>query len=597
MSHDPLTKNSAPDAGRQAILDQVYEVALDPIRLEDLLQVWESQHSPDRPDAVARADEYADAEIESHLARAAKVLERFNFTSQSPHDPGAALSAAFARSAAMLADGSGRIVAFNQVACRAFGLGQTNGALSLTSLNLDEEDLGPLRRDLRRLSQDRTGTANSVIQRARRADDNPIILRLLPAPPGLAGAGVGLVLILSTELAWPPGFAASVQEAFGLTPAEAEIVQALTQGLPLKDVAEARGRSLETVKTQVRSILSKTGTHSQPELVRVVMGLMELIAGVDGAEAETATTQTLPDLPFSHLVTAEKRRLEWVEFGDPAGFPVLYCALDYMWIRWPLAAERAAKAGGLRVITPVRGGYGGSDSLPKGRGFTEGTLADHLAVLDHLGIDRTLCLTIGADLRHALALAEARPGLVAGILATAPQLPIRNPAHLERMDKWHRFILANARYAPRVLPFLVQAGFAYARRIGPAKFLREVNAGSPADLATFERADVREAILKGSAVALGPKISAHAAFARDVTDGIRDWSGLVERTKVPVLLAQGDQDPQSPLQTLREQVQDYPHLQVEYLPDAGQLLFFTYWPRMLDHLLRMAASGAEIPQK
>ncbi len=594
MSDDRATPRppSGPE-GKQAILDQVYEVALDPIRLEDLLEAWESQHSPDRSAVVARSDEYADAEIEGHLVRATRVLERFDFAAQDPSDPTAALNAAFPRSAALLADGSGRFTGINQAASRAFGLGSlTKTGPGLIDLGLDSDDLAPLRKHLRTVAVGATKGPTSVILRVRAKDDTPLILRLLPAPPGFAGAatGTGQVLILSTETSWPPGFAAIVQQAFGLTPAEAEIVQALTQGLPLKEVAEARGRSLETVKTQVRSILSKTGTHAQPELVRVVIGLMELTASTE-AGTVPVTPQTLPDLPFAHLISGEKRRLEWIEFGDPKGFPVLYCALDYMWIRWPLAAERAARARGLRVIAPVRGGYGGSDPLPKGRNFTAGTLADHLSVLDHLGVTDCLCLTIGADLRHGLALAGARPGMVHGVLATAPQLPIRNPAHLERMDKWHRFILANARYAPRVLPFLVQAGFAYARRIGPDKFLREVNAGSPADLATFERADVREAILKGSEVALGAGISAHAAFARDVIDAIRDWSGLVAQTKVPVLLAQGDQDPQSPLQTVREQVEDYPHLQVDYLPEAGQLLFFTYWPRMLDHLVRMAALG------
>lgn len=593
---DPQSGRSGEEAGKQAILDQVYEVALDPIRLEDLLTAWESQHSSARSDVVARSAEYGDPEIESHLARAAKVLEQFNFAAQDQSDASAMLDAGFPRSLAVLADALGRVTAFNQIARRGFGLATVGTGHSVADLGLDASDLAILRKHLRTMAKG-PKTQSSVILRARNSADAPIILRLLPAPMGVAKDGTGQVLILCSELSWPPGFAAIVQEAFGLTQTEADIVESLTQGLALKEVAEVRGRSLETVKTQVRTILSKTGTHAQPELVRVVIGLMELTAGARGESTDAPMSRSLPDLPFGHLVTAEKRRLEWVEYGDPKGLAVLYCALDYMWIRWPLAAERAARAKGLRVIAPVRGGYGGSDPLPKGRDFTQGTLADHLAVLDHLGITDCLCLTIGADLRHGLALAEARPGLVRGLLATAPQLPIRDPAHLERMDKWHRFILANARYAPRVLPFLVQAGFAWARRIGRERFLREVNANSPADLATFDRPDIHEAILKGSEVALGPKISAHAAFARDVIDATRDWSGLVERARVPVLLVQGDQDPQSPMETLREQVLDYPHLKVEYLPEAGQLLFFGYWPRMLDHLVRMATLGAQKSEK
>ncbi len=85
-----------------------------------------------------------------------------------------------------------------------------------------------------------------------------------------------LALVLSTELVWPEGFEATVQDAFGLTPAEVDIVRGITLGLPVKDIAEARGRSAETVRTQVRSILAKTETHSQSELVRVVLGLMDV---------------------------------------------------------------------------------------------------------------------------------------------------------------------------------------------------------------------------------------------------------------------------------------------------------------------------------
>ena len=65
------------------------------------------------------------------------------------------------------------------------------------------------------------------------------------------------------------------------------------------------------------------------------------------------------------------------------------------------------------------------------------------------------CEHCGADLRFACALSLVRPGLVTGILGCAAQLPLRHAAQYDRMDKWQRFILANARYAPKVLPFLV----------------------------------------------------------------------------------------------------------------------------------------------
>jgi hypothetical protein len=44
----------------------------------------------------------------------------------------------------------------------------------------------------------------------------------------------------------------------------------------------------------------------------------------------------------------------------------------------------------------------------------------------------------------------------------AGALPIGRPAQIQRMDVWHRSALANARYAPAMLPFSGRAGLAFA---------------------------------------------------------------------------------------------------------------------------------------
>jgi pimeloyl-ACP methyl ester carboxylesterase len=152
------------------------------------------------------------------------------------------------------------------------------------------------------------------------------------------------------------------------------------------------------------------------------------------------------------------------------------------------------------------------------------------------------------------------------------------------MDKWQRFILANARYAPKVLPFLVQAGFSLARRLGKEAFFRQVNGGSPADMAAFARADIRAAMLEGSDVCLAPKWSAHAAFTAECIGSEKDWSAVVRAVTVPVLLLQGDQDPQAPVETMRELAEDYPHIRMRFLPGNGQLLLFSEWPTVLEEV-------------
>jgi len=90
----------------------------------------------------------------------------------------------------------------------------------------------------------------------------------------------------------------------------------------------------------------------------------------------TSGVMTLPD----------GRRLSWHEFGDPGGSPVIYTAGTPVSGLGGGSYDEAARAAGLRWISPDKPGYGGSDYQPK-RSLT--SWGDDLAALaGHLGLDR-----------------------------------------------------------------------------------------------------------------------------------------------------------------------------------------------------------------
>lgn len=572
----PGPKTSPLDReGRAEIVDRLYEVALDPIRMEELIDVWEGHLSAHRSGPVSEAVQIEDDEINAHLARASIFLDRFEAT----RTDGAYRSVLedIPRSAAFLSDGGSLIAGFNRAASVAFGLDE--GA-TLADLPFEPEDIEILRNQILRVAS-RRGEKVVTLRMRSTTTGSPVIVRVGPVD---SEEEAPLALVISTELVWPEGFADTVQDAFGLTAAEVEIVRGITLGQPIRMIAEVRNRSPETVKTQLRSILAKTETHSQSELIRVVLGLMDVSQIPTGSAGPLRRPGGLANIPLQTIRGPGGRRLDFLEFGAPQGRPVLYMHLDYGLIRWPAPAEAEAAARGLRIIVPVRAGYGASQLHAKGTDHITGVAEDYLAVLDHLGVRACAVLCLGADLRFALKMAEMRPGLLSGILGCAALLPLKTAAQYERMDKWQRFILANARYAPKVLPFLVKAGFSLARRLGKEKFFAQVNGGSPADMECFARPDVRAAMLLGSDLTLHPRLTAHEAFTRECISSERDWSDLVRNTKVPVILLQGDQDPQTPVATVHELMQDFPNLDISFVPNTGQLLFFAEWPRALDTL-------------
>lgn len=67
-----------------------------------------------------------------------------------------------------------------------------------------------------------------------------------------------------------------ISHAFGLTPAEAQVAATLVAGQTIAEVAKSRGVSLETVRSQVRSICAKVGVSRQADLTRVLTQLPQV---------------------------------------------------------------------------------------------------------------------------------------------------------------------------------------------------------------------------------------------------------------------------------------------------------------------------------
>ena len=63
----------------------------------------------------------------------------------------------------------------------------------------------------------------------------------------------------------------AIVSTFGLTPKEFAVAHFIASGLSPKQTAEKIGRSTYTVRTQLKSIFSKTDTHRQNELVALLL--------------------------------------------------------------------------------------------------------------------------------------------------------------------------------------------------------------------------------------------------------------------------------------------------------------------------------------
>jgi len=561
------------------LISRLYDVALDPTRYEALLDQWESVMGPLRGDDKKPNNRSLQSPLfAEHFRRADAFLDNVG----PDVDPNEVFLAQFDKAAALLFGQDQRIVGLNGAASDAFGVGKSQ---MVQDLPIATEDADVLAEQIGRLLVAKN--PDPSVFRVRTKDLSQIII--FHMRQHLVQGDTPVVLAITSQVGWPDNFSPLLVDAFGYTSAEVDVVRQLIECASLKEIAVKRGRSVDTVRAQIKSVLAKTEVNSQVELVRLVLSMMDIATyAADTNLRPRLVSQgyaALEARPFYTIFAADGRRLDYLVLGDPTGTPILYMHLNYGLIRWPASAESDATKMGIKIIVPVRAGFGNTDQVPKDQNYVKAVCDDTMAVLQAEGAGPCPVVSLSSDFMIITHLSHYYPGQVTAILACGGMMPNSRPEMYERMDKWHRFILASARYTPKLLPFMVKAGFHLARRIGKRGFFHAVYAGSEGDIATFEEPEVFEAFVTGSEVTFAAGADAATSFSRQLAhQESTDWRDKVLGLKdanVPVHFICGLQSPEVHPDTLAFYQEEYPWVKYHIYDDAGEMIFFRHWRDVL----------------
>ena len=122
-----------------------------------------------------------------------------------------------------------------------------------------------------------SGTGCSIVVRGANAAAR--VLHVIPIRGQANDLFINVTaLVVLTNPVEPIHFSiAFVQQLFDMTPAEARVASLIgMEGRTLQEVADYSGVSINTVKSQLRSVFEKTGTKRQAELVRLLVSAKSL---------------------------------------------------------------------------------------------------------------------------------------------------------------------------------------------------------------------------------------------------------------------------------------------------------------------------------
>lgn len=229
-----------------------------------------------------------------HLQRALELHERLNLQAASLRITMGALDAV--PIGIVLVDAGSRVRFANAAAIRACGVPGAGIAMLASGPRVDagtyltarhRDDANALRRLVADAARGQAGGGLRIRPRETDAERLPMQAALvMPAPPAMLGAGgpelpqgEGGVLVLIEDLARRAPLPGTLLcDLFGFSRSEAEVAVALMGGATAEDVAMGRHVSIDTVRSQIRSVLRKSEATNLRDF-EGVLATLALVAG------------------------------------------------------------------------------------------------------------------------------------------------------------------------------------------------------------------------------------------------------------------------------------------------------------------------------
>lgn len=564
---------------KQKIVDLAYETVSDPAKIERFIQelsaIYDKSLAPDTntPGPEAGKEQILDlSEAEHHFEQAANAFVRLW-----RQDDFRALDMR-GSSDVVLLDSKGTIVSvrIENERDQSFTPGK-----SIFTVPTDVDSEIVLKESLKQISVARSEGVFCIVPFYQSGEERTL-WALTPAGKEENGAVARLGRV---AFDWSQSAGVAIADAFGLSNSEQEILKTLVQGQSLGELAVRRGRSIETVRTQAKSLLAKTGVGSQLDLVRLFAAItlitpeldIPVYGNPDDPMPAGSLTLTLPD----------KRQMQVDIHGPPAGRPVIFLHNMYSGTIMPEPVLQALEQHEIKLICPWRAGFAKSTAHADAPASPERAFTSDLAfLLDMLGIGKTVVVGHMSSAVYAAAAAALLPERVSGAGAIAGFPPFLNRRHIDRLPTWPRLYAYTARYFPKALSLLVRGTFNLLMKNRIEVLFDNLFAEEPFDIDVISSSNNRDLFLNDFRRAFEQGTD---SYEIDAALAASDWSAWLDKLAPRRMrFIHGTRDPVTPLDLVAD-VADKHH-EIELLPidNAGQFVLYQSAEQVIGIVAEMA---------
>lgn len=558
------------------LIHLAYAMAVEPQRMEQLMEKLDArlQHHLDEDDLTAQNIEPID-DLADHFERAMALLDRHGVKHQQ-----ATASLTFMdfddRPCATVSE-TGEFNYVNQSAKTAFGW--EKGQLAKTMFP-DPDDYKRFKNALGELDTVPHEQFIGLFYMSDASGETPPLQFALSGAIDEKGQTIGR--LSTVQLKITPETADEFKQALGLTGAELSITQAIVSGQTLADIADKRGRSLATVRTQLKGLLGKANVHSQVELACFYSAFAQF--SVQKTQKDTAINGAcLDDLKAFVLNRPDGRKVCYEIVGPRSGRPVIYFhALGGgNAVTQSMLAE--IRRHNIKLIMPWRPHFDGSSPVTPFEAGLSTFSEDIGALMDSLEIESCTFLTNVSGTIWAYAAAAFLGARVTHITVTAGAVPLTGK-QLKKINFRQRGSIQIARHAPKLLPFTMRAAVAKIDAGFDQEFMHEHYKNSPIDQEIL-RSDELKALFRTAHAQVTRQ--GHTSLVQELYQMGQKWDDVMHRVPCPVSILQGEHDPSFPPDIVEENLRNRGNFSLEIIPDSAQFLIYQFPEIVFDKVNRM----------
>lgn len=395
-------------------------------------------------------------------------------------------------------------------------------------------------------------------------------------------------LVREISTVWSENLQTFLGQQYGLSSAEIDLFSAMISGTSFGEIARNVSKSIETIKSQSKSIYHKLQVTNREEAILLALHSQFLLSEYAGADASGRLGKNKNTFDIG-----DGKTIYYTERGAAKGTKFLYLHGMLQGHAFGSPMEHELEKAGLTAICIDRLGYGRSSSPKSADSVLEEWVEAFPKILDQLGVYSLLIVSQGTGAIYASTAADKYPDRVNGILSISGGIPETEDINSSALPTLFRAIIAAAQSSKTVLKFYIYSVAKFLRyERNMTRLMVKTYSSSKPDKAALELPWVMENLKTGMRLALNNTLDGVISDATNAWTKREHWISMSKKTsfnkKMHYLV--GEQDNIILSKRVEQYAMQSPRLSVSVIPGGGHLIQQTHSEAVVEAITLMIIS-------